>query len=198
MIDPSPNYGSGPLLETLEPRLLLSGSLVISEFMASNNTTLADGDNEYSDWIEIYNPTDTAVDMAGWKLADNENDATPWVFPTGGPLDITLDPGEYLLVFASGQDEADYPYNDGTYYHTDFKLSMNDDGQNEDVMLYDADGTLVHGYEDYVEQFTDVSYGIYLGGAWWETLLGENAPVSYLVPTAGDAGDTGAKHRKIQ
>ena len=34
---------------------------VISEFMADNNTTLADEDGQFSDWIEIYNPAAAAI-----------------------------------------------------------------------------------------------------------------------------------------
>ena len=38
-------------VERLEPKQMLDASLIISEFMASNDTTLADEDGEYSDWI---------------------------------------------------------------------------------------------------------------------------------------------------
>ncbi|MDP6634354.1 MAG: lamin tail domain-containing protein, partial [Phycisphaerae bacterium] len=183
------SYSDAPLLESLEPRLLLSGSVVISEFMASNNTTTTDGAGNSPDWFELYNPTDTAVDLTGWHLTDNANDLTQWAFPSGGSIDLTLNPGERMLVFASGQDDLDYPYDDGTYYHTNFKLSTNDSGQNEDAMLSDSAGVLVHGYENYARQFTDVSYGIHLSSAWWDTLVGEGDPVAYHVPTAGDASD---------
>ena len=45
-------------VEPLESRLVLAGSgLVISELMAANSATLADGDGSYSDWIELHNPT---------------------------------------------------------------------------------------------------------------------------------------------
>ena len=33
-----------------------SGELLITEFMASNSSTLNDEDGDQSDWIEIYNP----------------------------------------------------------------------------------------------------------------------------------------------
>ncbi len=70
---------AAPLLEALEPRLLLSGTPVISEFMAINDTTLADGDGQYSDWIEIHNPGDDAIDLTGWTLKDS---ADTWAFPS--------------------------------------------------------------------------------------------------------------------
>ena len=48
----SKSAGSGRLrFEMLEPRLVLdAGPLVISEFMAVNNLTLADVDGDFSDW----------------------------------------------------------------------------------------------------------------------------------------------------
>ena len=187
MDSPKANYSDAPLLERLEPRLLLSGNVLVSEFMADNGDTLIDGDGNSPDWIELYNPTDAPVDLAGWCLTDDSDELDQWAFPSGGPIDIVLDPGEYLVVFASGEDDDDYPYDDGTYYHTNFKLSP-DDGD-EDVVLVEDDGTTIaHAYYDYPEQFKDISYGIYLGSAWWDTLVGEGAPLSYHVPTPGDTG----------
>jgi|GEM_PF-325120 len=178
-------FGS-PILEPLEARLLLSGSVVISEFMASNGQAFPDGHNpaEYTDWIELHNPTDAPVTLDGWYLTDKSGNLDKWQFPDTSP-DITIAPGGYMVVFASGQDDEDYPYHDGTYYHTNFSLSK----ENESVLLVRPDGvTVEHGYEDYPEQFTDVSYGIYLDSDPWETLIGEEAKLSYQVPTASDAG----------
>ncbi|MBL7219448.1 MAG: lamin tail domain-containing protein [Phycisphaerae bacterium] len=175
-----------PVFEALEPRLLLSGNVLITEFMASNGATLLDGDGESSDWIEIHNPTDAPVTLDGWYLTDKSGNLDKWRFPDATPdPDITIAPGGYMVVFASGQDDEDYPYHDGTYYHTNFSLSKED----ESVLLVRPDGvTIEHGYEDYPEQFTDISYGIYLDSDPWDTLVGEGAKLSYLVPTAGDAG----------
>ena len=181
-------HSDAPVLEALEPRLLLDSGPLITEFMASNDQTLDDEDGNSSDWIEIYNPTDAAVSLDGWSLTDDATDLNRWVFPSGGSIDITLDPGEYLLVFASGQNIGDYPYDDGTYYHTNFKLSTNDGDQHESVLLVRPNGAIEHGYLDYPEQFTDISYGIYLDSDWWDTLVGEGAELSYHVPTPGDTG----------
>ena len=117
-------------LEWLEPRLLLdAGPLVITEFMASNVSTLLDGDGKSSDWIEIYDPTDAPLSLDGWYLTDETDERTKWEFP-----EVTLaaagDPNgdDYLLVFASDRDNADYPYRDGAgYLHTNFALSKGGD-----------------------------------------------------------------------
>ena len=46
----------------------VSGNPVISEFMADNETTIADEDGAFSDWIEIHNPDTTPVSLANWAL----------------------------------------------------------------------------------------------------------------------------------
>ena len=65
-------------LETLEQRQLLSVNPIISEFMASNSTTLKDYYGKYPDWLEIYNPDTAALNFSGWKLKDN---STVWTIP---------------------------------------------------------------------------------------------------------------------
>src|SRR5678815_4527705 len=72
--------------------------LVISEFMADNKSTLADQDGDFSGWIEIHNPTSTAVNLAGYFLTDDENEPTKWKFPN-----LTLIANGYAVVFASGK-----------------------------------------------------------------------------------------------
>ena len=44
------------------------GNPIISEFMASNSTVLPDEDGDFSDWIEISNPTDDPIDLGGYHL----------------------------------------------------------------------------------------------------------------------------------
>src|ERR1700709_833868 len=55
------------MCERLEGRTLLSANdPIISEFMADNTTGLMDGNGKRGDWIEIYNPGATPVDLQGW------------------------------------------------------------------------------------------------------------------------------------
>ncbi len=153
---------------------MLNAGPVISEFMAANNSTLADENGDFSDWIEIHNPTARVIDLDGWYLTDSATNLTKWQFP-----DRSLGPNEYLVAFASDKDRAAAQGE----LHTNFKL----DGGGEYLALVEPDGTTVaHAYApEYPDQTADVSYG--LASAAATVLLDEQAGVSFLVPTAGDA-----------
>lgn len=88
-----------------------AGQVVISEFMEKNRTTLRDEDGDFSDWIELWNRSDEAVDISGWNLSDRENQLG-WTLP-----EMSLQPGERIVIFASGKDRQ------GAELHTGFSLS---------------------------------------------------------------------------
>ena len=77
--------------------------VVISEFMAANINTLLDGDNQSSDWIEIYNPTDITLSLDGWYLTDDDANLIKWQFPSG----VEIEPGKFLSGIDKGADIRD-------------------------------------------------------------------------------------------
>ncbi|MCP5537472.1 MAG: lamin tail domain-containing protein [Akkermansiaceae bacterium] len=155
--------------------------VVINEFMASNDSTLVDGDGKYSDWIELHNNGGSAVDLTGWYLTDDETDLTQWVFPA-----TSIPAGGYLVVFASGQDAAGYTDAAG-YLHTHFKLSK--DG--ESIVLVRADGTTIeHSTTNYPEQSADVAYGLAQGSSFTE-LVYLTTPTPGAANTGGITGYVG-------
>ena len=108
-------------------------SLVISEFLAANGTGLADEDRDNEDWIEIHNPGNEPVDLRGWSLTDDSGETSKWLFP-----DVVLDPGEYLVVFASAKDRRTR-----LPLHTNFKLGR----RGETLVLTGPDGNTVDRME---------------------------------------------------
>ncbi|MBN2475232.1 MAG: lamin tail domain-containing protein [Pirellulales bacterium] len=160
--------------EALESRIVLdAGPLVISELMAINESTLADEDGDFSDWIEIHNPTQSTVNLNGWSLTDDADDLTQWQFP-----DVSIGARDFLLVFASDKDRRVA----GSELHTNFKLA----GDGEYLALVQPDGTVAHRFSPaYPPQYADVSYGL---AQLTTTLVRPGASLSYLVPTADDAG----------
>ena len=74
-------------------------SPVINEFLALNKSTIYDEDGQSSDWIEIFNPNQSAVNLEGYYLTNDSNNLEKWRFPN-----VSIAEGEYLIVFASGKD----------------------------------------------------------------------------------------------
>lgn len=102
----------------------------ITEFMASNRTTVPDEDGDFPDWIELHHEGDAALDLGGFGLSDGYADPYRWVFPP-----VVLEPGAYLLIFASGKNRR-VP---GEELHTNFTL----DSDGEVLLLTDPDGNRV-------------------------------------------------------
>lgn len=132
-------------------------SLVINEFMASNNSTAADEFGEYNDWVEIFNGSDQPIDLEGYFLSDNHGNRTKFVFPS-----IVLAPDEVVTIWCDSQPEQ------GSL-HTAFGLSA--DG--EEIGLYNPD-TVSVDYVRFGSQPTDISTGRFPNGT---------GPFSYLIPT---------------
>ena len=150
--------------------------------MADNAAVLPDEDGDYSDWIEIYNPTDTAVDLAGWYLTDDLGEPTQWQFPA-----VELDPAEFLIVFASGKNRT----TPDSELHTNFQLEK--DG--EDLALLQPDGvTVASQFVSYPSQFEDVSFGIDVSVQTTE-LLPANSAVRYRIPDQDYAAQVGDSWR---
>ena len=147
---------------------------VISEFMAFNSFTLADEDGAFSDWIEIYNPDTTPVSLSGWRLTDTSSNLSKWVFPA-----VTVQPGEFLVVFASGKNRAIA----GSQLHTNFVL--NEAGGY--LTLVSPGGTKSTEFNPFPAQPPDNSFGLPFTGT---TFVAGDATGDYLVPPDGSLGNT--------
>lgn len=90
-----------------------------------------DEDGDPEDWMELYNPGGSAIDLGGYFLSDDATDPTKWSFPS--PTIIPA--GGYLVVFASNKNRAV----SGAELHTNFRL----DPDGEYLALIGADGLSV-------------------------------------------------------
>ena len=163
--------------EALEQRVVLDGSLVISEFMADNGSTLFDEDGDSSDWLEVYNPTSMPIDLQGWHLTDDEQQLAKWTFPS-----VTIDPDTYLLVFASDKNRTD-PANP---LHTNFKIAAG----GEYLALVQPDLDVAHEYTpQFPAQAEDISYGI-AHVVQMDELVSPHAAARVFVPADDALGQT--------
>ncbi|MGA9116489.1 MAG: CotH kinase family protein [Bacteroidota bacterium] len=146
--------------------------LFINEFMAANDTTIADPFGEYEDWIEIFNGDTAAVWLGNTYLTDNFSNPGKWRFP-----DTTIEGGAFLLVWAD-EDAQQGPL------HAGFKL--NRDG--ERIGLYRGD-SLGMGVVDSVSfgyQQDDVSFGRLPDGGTWQVMGAATPGFSNTATAAGE------------
>lgn len=120
----------------------LTGGVAINELMADNESTQADQNGEYEDWVELYNNSAVPVDLGGYYLSDNAGNPTKWTFP-----DTSIAASGYLIIWA---DE------DGGQagLHAAFKLSAG----GEAVVLSDPTLAVVD-VVTFGAQAADTSYG---------------------------------------
>lgn len=140
------------------------GTVVISEFLAANagavsNTANGTRDENFdlSPWIELHNPGSTAVDLTGWSLTNEADDADLWVLPAR-----SLAAGARLVIWASGKDRKP----SSGHLHSNFSLSVSGGylalhGPNYPrglaVSRYPSNYPIV---EEYPPQRYDYSYGM--------------------------------------
>ncbi len=161
--------------------LLLNSSLtwanpIISEFMAVNRSTIVDDDNDRNDWIELFNPSGTLINLQGWALTDDPKHQLKWTFPN-----INIRSKEYRVVFASGKNRA------GTNapLHTNFKLNS----ETGYLALLNVEGQAVYEFgPNYPKQFDDVSFGKGNTKRNEVILLKEKSPAKALVPKSINDG----------
>lgn len=119
---------------------------VLSEVLAVNDGVLRDEDGDSSDWIELFNPHAVPLDLHGWHLTDDPDRPARWTFP-----EVTLAPGGFLLVWASGKDREQA----GAPLHTDFRLS----GGGEYLAVVAPDLRTVDSLVGLPTQLVDVAWG---------------------------------------
>lgn len=77
-----------------------STGVYITEVMASDDSVAVLG-NRISDWVELYNSSQSAVDLSGYGLSDRITRARKWQFPSG----TVIQPGEYKIVLLDGKSD---------------------------------------------------------------------------------------------
>ena len=75
--------------------------VVVNEYMSANTATRRDADGAWSDWIELYNPGASAVNLTGCWLSDDAALPLKWQFPQG-----TVPAHGWLLVWASDKNKV--------------------------------------------------------------------------------------------
>ena len=120
----------------------ITGQVVFNELLATDDPDSPDTE----DWIELFNPTDLPIDIAGYYLTDDLDEPMRWRVPGGDYTLTTLAPGGFLRVWADGGFDSGL--------HASFEL----DSQGETLTLYGPDG---------LTQVDAVTYDKLPGGVSW-------------------------------
>lgn len=151
--------------------LLASSDPFISEFVASNNSLsgIKDEDGDASDWLEIYNPSTSAVNLNGWYLTDTASQLTEWKIPN-----VSLGGKKSMMLWASSKDRSD----PSKPLHTNFNLKAS----GEYLALVKPDGvTVVSEFSPtFPPQTTNISYGTPVQSS---TIFDVGATGKYFIPT---------------
>lgn len=130
----SPGYENTPEghQKYRESLMTTEGAVLINEVMADPVSGIRDGDDELSDWVELYNKTDAPVSLENYALSDNETKPLKWRFPAGAVIPAR----GYYLVFCSGKDKIDQVTG---VPHTNFRISA----EKQTIILSDSTGRVV-------------------------------------------------------
>ena len=133
-----------------------SGALAprLSELVADNQYSLTDGYGNAPDWIELRNPGNLPVNLAGYGLSDDPAQPMKWTFPS-----TNLAAHGTLIVFASGDST---PFDPAGGLHANFHLSKSGGA----LVLTAPNGTTLDALAAYPALTTDLAYGRDLEGNW--------------------------------
>lgn len=119
------------------------GQVVINEFLAANNFGQTDENGKHEDWIELYNNTNSYLDLSGLNLSDDYTNPTKYTLPNN----TIIQPNGFLTIW------ADEGVVNGVNLHCNFKLL--DSG--EEIMF--SNGAFVLDSIRFGFQGADISIG---------------------------------------
>lgn len=137
--------------------------ILINEIQSSNTDTYFDEHQEYDDWIELFNPNDSAVNIKGYFLTDNPLNVNKYKIDN----DLFIPANGHLLIWCDNE-------NMEGLNHTNFNL----DKFGDFIGLVSPQGNYIDSLS-FGSIFQDYSYGRISDGAQeWVTFINTtpNAP----------------------
>ena len=126
-------------------------TVYINEVLLENTGVLVDESFEFEPWLEVYNPNDVQVNLAGYTvLSSNGGSAT---IPNISPVETTVEANGFLLLWMDGEP------NEGAH-HLDFAPEI----EAQTFSLVGPDMVVADEYEALVS-YANVSWGRVIDGA---------------------------------
>lgn len=139
--------------------------VIVTELQAKNRHTIHTEAGDTPDWIEVYNPGTTTVDLSGWQLRHLQSMPGGTRF-TGGRLGLVgskklvsllLEPGQYKVITC-------YDLPDETGWHFNFQL----EAQGARIIWTDPQGNIIQAFDRDWDAFkTDASLVADASGMNW-------------------------------
>ena len=120
------------------------GQVVINEYSAANRDAawgFADNYGEYEDWVELYNPTASVIDLTGWALSDKAGNPTKWIFPSS----FNIPSGGVAVIYCSGRNEIN-GVNQNIVNNCDEVLEINQYGTKHSLNVSIAAGIVIWSF----------------------------------------------------
>ena len=140
-------------LTTLCCGSLSAQTLVINELMQSNVETIMDDIKEFPDsWVELYNPTEAAINLKDYKISNKNKEKKAWTLPNK-----TIAAKGYALIYCDKEGKED------NRLHADFRLES---GKGCQVYLF-TNGAVVDSLPEALKKMPapDIAYGRKTDGA---------------------------------
>ena len=119
------------------------GNIIINEYITHNKRVNYDSNGIYYDWIELYNKSDSVVNLSNLYLSDNKDNLSKYMFSN-----VKINAKSYLLIYLAGEKKAN---SDNIY--ANFKLS-----EGEDIIL--SDGKKIYDMVHVINLKDNISYGL--------------------------------------
>ena len=126
-------------------------TLYINEVLLENTGVLVDEQFEFEPWLEVYNPNDVQVNLAGYTVSSSIGGSA--TIPNDSPVETTVEANGFLLLWLDGEP------NEGAH-HLDFAPQI----EAQSFSLVGPDMVVADEYEAQVS-FANVSWGRVVDGA---------------------------------
>jgi len=80
---------------TVSSGMAPSGTVLMNEWMADNQSTIASPSGDYPAWFELYNPHTISIDLTGFSVTDDLRDQQKFKIPAG----TIMPPAAYLFFW---------------------------------------------------------------------------------------------------
>ncbi|MCB0481593.1 MAG: lamin tail domain-containing protein [Flavobacteriales bacterium] len=137
-------------------------TVMINEILSSNDKVIRDPIGDFDDYVELYNPTNAAVNIGKYFITDDKDSLFKCMIPTG----TMISANGYLLVWIDGEMDQEG-------IHCNFKLNS----KGERIILSNASMDKLDEI-NLKRQYDDIAFGrIPNGGSEW----------NYMNPTPNKA-----------